>query len=72
MYCQFECWIALGACAKNSFVSLIRLSPFGYYEYNSMVFLYKEMYIVKCDGDVHVERFGILCNVVQCICFTLL
>lgn len=28
-------------------------------------FISSGAYIVKCDGDVHVERFGILCSVVQ-------
>lgn len=30
------------------------------------------LYFIKCDGDVHVERFGALCNVLRCICFMLL
>lgn len=73
VYHWFECWMTLGACAKNSFVLLSDFYLLAIISRNLWwLFITSDIHIVKCDGNVHVERLVVLCNVLQGIGFMLL
>lgn len=62
----------LGTFAENSFASLKETSLLVMSAKLRCLFIRNGMYTVKCDADVRVEGFGMLCNVLRCICFMLL